>query len=260
MSGGLAMTESPFITRDGFGATVSLDASSLPTRPPSPRSRRKLVNPDAMRLPSTTNPTSSHRSAVDSGSDTLRKSGPDISSKAADARRANDSRTRGDVSVSSRRRADVRDSSRRGGRSGSRSWRSSLGFASSEEGLRDGPSDGARGGVAAMVKTLAFEWAEYGIRLNCVAPGTVKTEAMGHYPIAPEQWLKLNRNIMGHMGDVEDIAAAIIFLASPLGKFVTGEEWYIDGGETLHLAHDARQMIDAAMFATRERGDRKPRP
>jgi citronellol/citronellal dehydrogenase len=117
----------------------------------------------------------------------------------------------------------------------------------------------ARGGVLAMMKTLAFEWAEFGIRLNCVAPGTIKTEAMGHYPITPEQWLKLNRNIMGHMGDVEDIAAAIIFLASPLGKFVTGEEWYIDGGETLHLAHDARQMIDAMMFARRERGDGKPK-
>lgn len=116
----------------------------------------------------------------------------------------------------------------------------------------------ARGGVLAMMKTLAFEWAEFGIRLNCIAPGTVKTEGMGHYPIAPEQWLKLNRNIMGHMGDVEDIAAAIIFLASPLGKFVTGEEWYIDGGETLHLAHDARQMIDMMKFATRERGDGQP--
>ncbi|MBN8963549.1 MAG: SDR family oxidoreductase [Rhizobiales bacterium] len=116
----------------------------------------------------------------------------------------------------------------------------------------------ARGGVLAMMKTLAFEWAEFGIRLNCVAPGTVKTEGMGHYPIDPDQWLKLNRNVMGHMGDVEDIAAAIIFLASPLGKFVTGEEWYIDGGETLHLAHDARQMIDMMKFATRERGDGQP--
>ncbi len=115
----------------------------------------------------------------------------------------------------------------------------------------------ARGGVLGMMKTLAFEWAEFGIRLNCVAPGTVKTEGMGHYPIDPEQWLKLNRNVLGHMGDVEDIAAAIIFLSSPLGKFVTGEEWYIDGGETLHLAHDARQMIDAMKFNKRERGDGK---
>lgn len=115
----------------------------------------------------------------------------------------------------------------------------------------------ARGGVLMMMKTLAFEWAEYGIRLNCVAPGTVKTEGMGHYPISPEMWLKLNRNVMGHMGDVEDVAGAIVFLSSSLGKFVTGEEWYVDGGETLHLAHDARQMIDAVKFATRERGDGK---
>jgi citronellol/citronellal dehydrogenase len=117
----------------------------------------------------------------------------------------------------------------------------------------------ARGGVLAMMKTLAFEWAEFGIRLNCVAPGTIKTEGMGHYPIDPEQWLKLNRNILGHMGDVEDVAGAIVFLSSPLGKFVTGEEWYIDGGETLHLAHDARQMIDAVKYARRERGDGKPK-
>jgi citronellol/citronellal dehydrogenase len=112
----------------------------------------------------------------------------------------------------------------------------------------------ARGGVLAMMKTLAFEWAEFGIRLNCVAPGTIKTEGMDHYPIDPEQWLKLNRNVMGHMGDVGDVSAAIIFLSSSLGKFVTGEEWYIDGGETLHLAHDARQMIDAVKFSKREPG------
>jgi citronellol/citronellal dehydrogenase len=110
----------------------------------------------------------------------------------------------------------------------------------------------ARGGVLAMMKTLAFEWAEFGIRLNCVAPGTIKTDGMDHYPIEPEQWLKLNRNVLGHMGDVEDISAAIIFLSSSLGKFVTGEEWYVDGGETLHLAHDARQMIDAVKFSRRE--------
>jgi citronellol/citronellal dehydrogenase len=115
----------------------------------------------------------------------------------------------------------------------------------------------ARGGVLGMMKTLAYEWAEFGIRLNCVAPGTVKTEGMGHYPIDPEQWLRLNRNILGRMGDVSDISAAIIFLSSPLGKFVTGEEWYIDGGETLHLAHDARQMIDMMKFSKRERGDGK---
>ncbi|WP_398473366.1 SDR family NAD(P)-dependent oxidoreductase, partial [Tardiphaga sp.] len=47
----------------------------------------------------------------------------------------------------------------------------------------------ARGGVLSMMKTLAFEWAEFGIRLNCVAPGTVRTEGMDNYPIDPDQWL-----------------------------------------------------------------------
>lgn len=113
----------------------------------------------------------------------------------------------------------------------------------------------ARGGVTAMMRTLAYEWAEFGIRLNCVAPGTIKTEALGRYPIPPDDWVRLNRNVLGRMGSVEDISAAIIFLSSPLGQFVTGEDWYIDGGETLHLAHDARDMIDAVKFAKRERGD-----
>ena len=113
----------------------------------------------------------------------------------------------------------------------------------------------ARGGVTAMMRTLAYEWAEFGIRLNCVAPGTIKTEALGRYPIPPDDWVRLNSNVLGRMGSVEDISAAIIFLSSPLGQFVTGEDWYIDGGETLHLAHDARDMIDAVKFAKRERGD-----
>ncbi|WP_425995365.1 SDR family oxidoreductase [Afipia sp. DC4300-2b1] len=40
-----------------------------------------------------------------------------------------------------------------------------------------------------MMRTLAYEWAEFGIRLNCVAPGTIKTEALGRYPIPPEDWV-----------------------------------------------------------------------
>ena len=113
----------------------------------------------------------------------------------------------------------------------------------------------ARGGVMALMKTLAAEWAEYGILLNCVAPGTIWTDAVNKYPISPKEWHRFNRNILGHMGKPEDVAGMIVFLASPLGDFVTGEEWYVDGGETLHLAHDAREMIDFVKFKKRERGD-----
>ena len=115
----------------------------------------------------------------------------------------------------------------------------------------------ARAGVTGMMKTLAAEWGEYGIRLNCVAPGTIKTDALGRYPIPPEQWKKLNRSVLNRMGAAEDIAGTIIFLASKLGGFITGEDIYVDGGETLHMGHDARDMINPAMFEKRERGDGK---
>ena len=115
----------------------------------------------------------------------------------------------------------------------------------------------ARAGVTGMMKTLAAEWGEYGIRLKCVAPGTIKTEALGRYPISPNHWKQLNRSVLNRMGAAEDISGTIIFLASRLGEFITGEDIYVDGGETLHLGHDARDMINPEMFEKRERGDGK---
>ena len=113
----------------------------------------------------------------------------------------------------------------------------------------------ARSGVASLMKTLAVEWAEYGILLNCVAPGTIETSGMGQYPIPAEQWSSTNRNLLGRMGEPNDIANMVVYLASPMAKFITGEEYYVDGGETLHMGHDAREMIDSEMFAKRQRAD-----
>ena len=115
----------------------------------------------------------------------------------------------------------------------------------------------ARAGVTGLMKTLAAEWGEYGIRLNCVAPGTIKTEALGRYPIPPQRWHELNRSVLNRIGAAEDVAATIIFLASKVGGFITGEDVYVDGGETLHMGHDARDMIHPDMFEKRERGDGK---
>lgn len=113
----------------------------------------------------------------------------------------------------------------------------------------------ARSGVASLIKTLAVEWAEYGIRLNCVAPGTIETSGMGQYPIPATEWTRCERNLLGHMGEPNDIANMVVYLASPMAKFITGEEFYVDAGETLHLGHDARDMINQQMFANRQRAD-----
>jgi len=106
----------------------------------------------------------------------------------------------------------------------------------------------------ARLKTLVAEQA-----LGASVSGrlSVKTDALGRYPIPPDRWKDLNRSVLNRMGAAEDIAGTIIFLASDLGNFITGEDIYVDGGETLHMGHDARDMINPDMFEKRERGDGK---
>lgn len=113
----------------------------------------------------------------------------------------------------------------------------------------------ARAGVSALMKSLAAEWAEYGINLNAVAPGTIEVAAMAQYPIPSERWAAQRRNLFGRLGRPTDVANTIVFLVSPMADFITGEEWYVDAGETLNLAHDTRELIDPALFARRARAD-----
>lgn len=113
----------------------------------------------------------------------------------------------------------------------------------------------ARGGIKALMKTLAAEWAEYGIQLNCVSPGIIRTEALSQYPIPLDAWDKNPSNVLKRLGDPADVAGTIIFLCSELGNFITGEDLYIDGGETINLAYDVRDMIDQENFAKRDQAE-----
>jgi citronellol/citronellal dehydrogenase len=90
----------------------------------------------------------------------------------------------------------------------------------------------ARAGVIYASKTVAVEWAPLNIRVNCISPGVIATEGMNVYP--PEVQRQFSQtNPQKRFGQVEDIANAITYLASPAASFITGEVLTIDGGNQM---------------------------
>jgi NAD(P)-dependent dehydrogenase (short-subunit alcohol dehydrogenase family) len=86
----------------------------------------------------------------------------------------------------------------------------------------------AKGAVISLVRTLALEWAELGIRVNAIAPGTIRTPRAGH---DPGDAARDRRGVpMARRGDPTEIAAAALFLVSDLASFVTGQCLPVDGG------------------------------
>ena len=88
----------------------------------------------------------------------------------------------------------------------------------------------ARAGVIYLSKTLAVEWAPYNIRVNCLAPGTIRTDAFTYYGEAGRARFE-QANPMRHAGDVDDISNGLVYLSSEASKFITGEVLNIDGGQ-----------------------------
>ncbi len=96
----------------------------------------------------------------------------------------------------------------------------------------------ARAGVSNLTQSLAVEWAQRGIRLNCVAPGIIRSSGLEQYP--PELVASVARHIpMKRLGGTEEVAALVLFLASPAATYITGETIYVDGGA--HLWGDVWQ-------------------
>ena len=93
----------------------------------------------------------------------------------------------------------------------------------------------AKGGVVAMTRTLAVEWAEFGIRVNALCPGPVDTEqSRQQLWAAPDIRARLLRSVpVGRFGTVEEVAQAASYLLSPYADFINGEVLVIDGGEWL---------------------------
>ena len=90
----------------------------------------------------------------------------------------------------------------------------------------------ARAAVENLSKSTAVEWAPYGIRVNCVAPGTVSTPGFRQYPEEGVASFS-HANVQKHPGDMHDVAQAVVFLASESGKFITGDVVHVDAGQRL---------------------------
>ena len=90
-----------------------------------------------------------------------------------------------------------------------------------------------KGAIIAMTKSLAVELAPHGIRTNCVAPGWVDTD-MSHETLAGSRAEEIRAAIpLGRPGTAEEVAAAVLFLASPLAAFINGEILNVNGGAVL---------------------------
>ena len=92
----------------------------------------------------------------------------------------------------------------------------------------------SKGGVVQLTRAAAIEYAEQNIRVNAVCPGAIKTEMIdritGQDPDVETQFAELHP--MNRMGNAEEVANAVVWLASPLASFVTGQALAVDGGMT----------------------------
>lgn len=90
-----------------------------------------------------------------------------------------------------------------------------------------------KGGVVQLTHSSALDLAQYGIRVNAIAPGFIKTKMTE--PVLENEDFKnlvVSSTPLGHVGEPGDIANAAVYLASDEAKYVTGEIIYVDGGWT----------------------------
>lgn len=98
-----------------------------------------------------------------------------------------------------------------------------------------GVYNAAKGGVELLTKCMALDFAKYNIRVNTVCPGWVRTE-MNREQLASfteKDWQEVKRlHPLGRIGKPEDVAPAVVYLASDESRWVTGTNIIVDGGYT----------------------------
>ena len=87
----------------------------------------------------------------------------------------------------------------------------------------------AKAGVAGMTRALARELGSRNITVNCIAPGFIETDMTSGLAAAQQEALQ-NQIPLGHLGKPQDIANAVVYLASPGASYVTGQELHVNGG------------------------------
>lgn len=119
-------------------------------------------------------------------------------------------------------------------------------FVSSISGIvsapRHAPYGAAKAGLINLVKTMAVEWAQYGIRANSIAPGSIITPRLPD----TEAWrnqLRQSVHPMQRRGEVDEIANGILYLSSRMASYVTGQTLAIDGGLTVANIFSAPQEL-----------------
>ncbi|MGY0559284.1 MULTISPECIES: SDR family NAD(P)-dependent oxidoreductase [unclassified Luteimonas] len=91
------------------------------------------------------------------------------------------------------------------------------------------PYTAAKHGVVGLTKNIAVDYATQGIRANAVGPGFIKTELIDFVPAEQRATLE-EVHAMGRLGEVEEVAELVLFLASPNSSFITGAYYPVDGG------------------------------
>ena len=95
-----------------------------------------------------------------------------------------------------------------------------------------------KGAIDSLTRDMALDWGRLGIRVNGAAPGGILTEGRGQvtdHPLFPPELIdeitqRATKRPAGRMGYADDLAMAIVFLASPASRFITGQQLLVDGG------------------------------
>lgn len=93
------------------------------------------------------------------------------------------------------------------------------------------PYNASKAGVVLLTENAALEYGKYNIRVNAIAPGVIDTNIIDSWKQDERKWPIISRaNALGRIGNPEEVANAVLFLASDEASFITGATLSVDGG------------------------------